>query len=184
MIIPDKIEISLQDKHGKSLKIPNVFFGLKIFTSSNEYHNFSIMATDSNGEIILTKSEILENTEIETNDLSDEPTPFEFYIWEQNQLQLFVNRLELLLNQYKNEDAIKNELRTFGIEESNIESELKKVQEKEKEDKLLFERLSKSQNNNLILFKDKISGKWETAEKKTYNLIVKRKTTSNNGEHP
>lgn len=178
LIIPETIRIKLTSRKGIPLEIVNVFFGLKIFTSGGGYHNFSVLATDSYGQINLNRDEIIQNTEIESNDLSDQPTPFEFYIWEQNQLQIFKKRIEGLMKVYKDGDSIISELKSLGVQESKINSELKKVKEKEGQDRDLYERLTSSENRNLMLFEPKISGVWKSNEPITYELVTERKSTS------
>ncbi|MEQ9466449.1 MAG: hypothetical protein RLN88_03505 [Ekhidna sp.] len=133
------------------------------------------MATDSNGEIQLSKDEIIENTEINEQELSDQSTPFEFYIWELDTLHLMKSRIENLLKMYKDEDSIMNELKSFGIADSNISTELEKIKRKELEDRNLFEQLSKSSNHNLILFDSKITGIWKSRAEQEYQLVTERK---------
>lgn len=175
MIIPESITIKLVNRKGEPQHIANVFMGLKIFISENSYHTFSIMATDSNGEIQLSKDEIIENTEINEQELSDQSTPFEFYIWELDTLHLMKSRIENLLKMYKDEDSIMNELKSFGIADSNISTELEKIKRKELEDRNLFEQLSKSSNHNLILFDSKITGIWKSRAEQEYQLVTERK---------
>lgn len=175
MIIPESITSKFVNRKGEPQQIENVFVGLKIFISENSYYTFSIMATDSNGEIQLSKDEIIENTEINERELSDHSTHFEFYIWEQDTLHLMKSRIENLLKTYKDEESIIKELRSFGIADSNIPTELEKVKRKELEDRNLFEQLSRSVNHNLMLFDTKISGTWKTGNEQEYELVVEQK---------
>jgi hypothetical protein len=175
MIIPETITIKLVNRIGEPQQIANVFMGLKIYISENSYHTFSIMATDSNGEIQLSKDEIIENTEINESILSGNPTSFEFYIWERDTLLLVKSRIENLLKMCKDEDSVMNELKSIGIADSNISTELEKIRLKELEDRNLFEQLSKSANHNLVLFDSKISGTWETGAGQEYELVTERK---------
>lgn len=175
MTIPNSITIKLVNPKREPQPILHVIAILKIFITKDSYHTFSIIATDSFGEIRLTRDEIIANTEIIKQELSGHPTYFEFHLWKEDNLRLMKNQIENLLKSLANPDGVIHQLKSIGVPDSQIENEIKKTKKKELEDRQLLEQLSQSANHRLKPSNHKLSGTWDSDTEQVYELVVELK---------
>ena len=129
MILPSKIEIQVVDKAGRSNPLGNILFGLKIFLGDGSWLNYSPFKTNLLGQIVLTKQQIIDNTDLNQEmDLGSDTTPtkFELYVWDGDQTDDMIRITKQLLELYKGEEFIQADLLQHGIKEENIPDAIKR----------------------------------------------------------
>jgi hypothetical protein len=178
-IIPNSMRVQLKDSENRILKIENVLCHLNIFSnSSNYYHTYSFIPTDSTGKVILIKEEIITNTKLkhcydENLALDKSPVKFEFFIMPKETLKYLIPNLRGYLN--VKPESIKEDLRRRGFSESQIEREIPKVLKKQKEDERLYKILIKNRNADLEYSEknSKITGYWNDEKDCEYEIKIK-----------
>ena len=174
MILPSKIDIQIIDAKGKPNLLANVLFGLKIFTSKNSYHNYSVFKSNAVGHITLNKQDIIDNTELKwkKNILSATPTKFELYVWEGKQTDDLINVTKDLVEFYNNTDLIIQDLKRRGITDENIPHALEVTNTQAIEDKIFYEYIKEAVNNSVKMDTEKAKGIWTDSFQKSYQFII------------
>lgn len=175
LLIPKSVTFQILDENSKHLMMKNILCHLNIFIGKNSYHSYSFIPTNINGQISLTKEEIINYTELKGQNISIkntkiESTKFEFYIIDHEIINITFNALNKYLN--LSEENILSELRKIFNNEITISTELEKFKLKQIEDQKLFRVLEKSRNSRLLFSsnKSKISGEWKQEIDYTYEL--------------
>ena len=174
MIIPIEIEIQIVDGTGGPSRLENVLFGLKIFNIDGSWHNYSFLKTDANGAISLARQQIIDNTELRHADhiVSDTPTSFELYVWDGQMISDLIRTMKQLLDIYKNEDIIRNDLVSKGITGNSLTAAVETAKKKSVEDKALYEKIRDAVNGQVQFHPDKISDKWLDMSPKKYKFTM------------
>jgi hypothetical protein len=174
MVLPDKIEIRIVDRSGQSNPLPNIILGLKVFKNNNAWYNYSVFKTDSDGHIILTRQQIIDNTELKHDRYieSGTPTRFEIYVWDGLMTVGLINTTKRLLDLYNDESFIRTDLSRHGVAEENIPAAVEATQKKGREDLALFEQIKDAINANVQIYTEKIQDVWLDVSPKQYEFII------------
>ena len=174
MILPDRIEIRIVDRSGQSNSLPNIILGLKVFKNKDAWYNYSIFKTDHDGHIILTRQQIIDNTELKRDRYieSSTPTRFEIYVWDGLMIVGLINTTKRLLELYKDESFIRTDLLRHGIAEENIPAAVEATQKKAIDDLALFEQIKDAINANVQIYTEKIQDVWLDVSPKQYEFMI------------
>jgi len=177
MIIPEKISIQITDKAGNPNPIQNVLFGCNIYVTEDHWHNYSPFKSNASGQVTLTREEIINNINNtgpnqEENLLSNAPTYFELHVWGGQFTVDLIQRVRQLLQQYTDENGIREYLIEQKILEVNIPLAIEIINNKAAEDKAFYERIENAVNNSISVDNSKISGVWEDGFPKAYKFVI------------
>jgi hypothetical protein len=137
MILPSKIEIQIINVAGRPNPLGNVLFGLNIFTSGSSYHNYSLFKSDMAGHIVLTKQDIIANTELkwEKNLQSKVPTRFELYVWRGEKAIDLIEDIRESLKIFEDDKFVEENLKRHGIVGERLKHALSVARKQAAEDK-------------------------------------------------
>jgi hypothetical protein len=174
MILPDKIEIRIVDRSGQSNPLANIIFGLKVFKNNDAWYNYSVFKTDSDGHIVLTRQQIIDNTELKHDRYieSGTSTRFEIYVWDGLMTAGLISTTKRLLELYKDESFIRKDLSRHGVAEENIPAAIEATQKKGRDDLALFEQIKDAMNANVQIYTGKIEDVWLDVSPKQYEFII------------
>jgi hypothetical protein len=176
MILPSHIHVKLIDRNFTKIALGNIFFGLKMSNEKNSWKNINFIETDINGDLILSKEEILERIG-KTYDLKEmakqTKTPFEIYIYDASFLDEFINKMKNMIKGYGNQKKISEELFDAGLEVNKIEKSKEIISESFERDKYLYSRIINHKNGSInVVSSNKISGDWMDEAEKYYEFII------------
>lgn len=176
MTLPSKIDIQIIDTTGRPNLLENVLFGLKVFISENCWYNYSVFKSNDAGHIILTKQDIIDNTELkwETNILSMAPTKFELYVWEGKHTNDMIKMTKHLLEHYNDPDFVIQDLKQHGFTDNNIPHALEMTNNKAIVDKKFYEYIKDAVNNSVKVDTEKVEGVWTDSFQKSYQFIIQQ----------
>ena len=176
--IPKRIKVQIKDSNSVNIEMSNILCDLKIYINEANWYNYSCIPTNSNGQIILTKEEIIHNTglkNVRTELKHENPTSvkFELCIIDNKLLDIMISSLQTYLE--KGPKELKRELRMKGLIESRIEVEITKVLRKQNIDRTFYSGLIKNQNANLMYSMNlsKIKGIWHGLSSYEYELLLR-----------
>jgi hypothetical protein len=174
MILPATIEIQIMHASGLPNPLANILLGLKIFTIDGGWHNFSFFKTDVEGHVLLTKAQIIENTELKVGGYieSETPTKFELYIQGGRLTANLIKSTQRLLELYKDKEFLVADLSRRGIAEENIPAAIEAAQKKSGEDKAFFEHIKDAVNDKIQVVTTRITDVWLDSWPKQYTFIV------------
>jgi hypothetical protein len=177
MTIPGKIEIQIIDSLGNPNPISNVLFGMKIFMKDGSWHNFSYFKTDRFGHIVLTKGDIIHNTELKSDvSLHLEISPkIELYVWEGPHTDYNIKRMQRLMELYDDEDFIKGDLRSHGVSEGTLPNAIRATQNKAAEDRTFYEWIRTVVNSSVNIYTDKIEDEWTDSSPRYYQFTIENR---------
>lgn len=177
-IIPSSMRIQLKDLNNENLEIENVLCHLNVYKDSLSYYTYSFIPTNSSGVVLLTREEIIRNTELkhyydDNLALDKEPVKFDFFILDQTILKEFISGLKGYLE--IKPESIKEDLKRRGFNDEKIEKSIPIVIKKQKEDQELYEFLIQNKNGNLEYSEknSKIIGYWNDISDYQYELKIK-----------
>ena len=178
MILPSKIEIQITNAAGRPNLLENVLFGLKIFTSDGSYHNYSPFKSDMGGHIVLTKQDIIANTELkwEKNLQSKIPTRFELYVWRGEEATDLIKTTKELLELYEDEKRLEEGLKQRGIVGENMKHALLAISKQAPEDKEFYLSIKDAINHLVKVHPEKIKGIWLDNSPKSYQFVISHAT--------
>jgi hypothetical protein len=178
MILPTKIKIQVINKAGQTTPLANILFGLKIFTNDGGWHNISFLKSDSAGNIVLTKEEILENIQLNFHSFANanDSTRFELYIYDGIFMVNLTKSTKQLLELYKDKESIREDLIGRGIVENNLSAAIEATEKKYKEDLVFYERIKDGVNDSIQISPPKIEGVWSDTLPKQYQFVVAQKS--------
>lgn len=176
MNLPDQIEIQIVNEKGLVNPVGNILFGLRLFNLDFSWHNYSAFKTNEKGQVILTKQNIIDNTELkwQANLNSDFPTKVEIYVWKGSETDKMIKMTKRLLELYNDEKFIIKDLKNHKIPDENIPDALKVTQMKGIEDKLFYDLIKDAINNSINIQPIKIKDTWIDASSKKYKFVAKR----------
>jgi putative lipoic acid-binding regulatory protein len=132
--------------------IQNVLFVCNIHVTEDYWHNYSPFTTNVFGQVTITREEII--TDIintganqEENMLLSVPTYFELHVWGGQFTVDLVQRVRQLLQQYTDENGIRQYLKEQKILEENIPLAIEIIKNKATEDNAFYERIESAVNN-------------------------------------
>jgi hypothetical protein len=174
MILPVKIEVQITDEVGNAKPLANVLLGLKVFSDNGSWHNYSFFKTNSEGQVCLTKQQIIDNTELKWGNHfeSQTPTKFELYIWDGQSTSELIETTKRLLGIYNDEASIQKDLSRRGVGEDYLSDALKATREKSREDMALFEQIKDAVNGSVQVHTSRIEGIWLDDLPKQYKFAV------------
>ena len=174
MILPSKIEIQITNAAGKPNPLENVLFGLKIFTSDGSYNNYSPFKSDMAGHIVLTKQDIIANTELkwEKDFQSKIPTIFELYVWQGEEAIDLIETTRELLERYEDEKFIEEDLKRHGIVGESMKHVLLAISKQAPEDKEFYLSIKDAINHLVKVHPKKIAGIWLDDSPKMYQFVI------------
>ena len=174
MILPSRIEIQITNAAGKLNLLGNVLFGLKIFTSDGSYHNYSPFKSDMAGHIVLTKQDIIANTELkwEKNLQSKISTRFELYVWQGEESIDLIETTRELIERYEDEKSIEEDLKRHGILGENMKHALSAIRKQVPEEKEFYISIKDAINHLVKVHPEKIKGIWLDNSPKSYQFII------------
>jgi RimJ/RimL family protein N-acetyltransferase len=179
MILPSKIEVQIIDAVGKPNLLGNILFGLKIFTSDSSWHNYSFFKSDIAGHIVLTKQDIIANTELrwEKNFQSVIPTKFELYVWQGEQAAKVIEATKKSLELCKDEKFVEQDLKRHGVVGENITHALSVITRKAVEDEKFYLYIRDAINHLVKVDTGKIEGIWFDDSPKLYQFVIQMQPT-------
>ncbi len=153
--------------------LENVLLGLKIFTSDGSYHNYSPFKSDMAGHVVLTKQDIIANTELkwEKNFQSKIPTRFELYVWRGEESIDLIKTTRELLERYEDEKLLEEDLKRRGIAGENMKHALLAISKQALEDKKFYLSIKDTINHLIKVHPEKIEGIWLDDSPKLYQFI-------------
>lgn len=179
LVVPKSINIQVVDENSEDLRLKNILCHLNIFNNDNSWFTYSFIPTNINGQVRLSREEIINNTELKhqknlQNEPKLKPTKFEFFVIDNDILSVMLKNTKLFLSQ-TDEDVIK-ELESHLKNETAINNELRKIKQKQIEDEVFYKLLKSNENSNLIFSpnKSKIRGEWEEEIDYEYKLKLKK----------
>ena len=174
MILPSKIEIQIINVAGRPNPLGNVLFGLNIFTSGSSYYNYSPFKSDMAGHIVLTKQDIIANTELkwEKNLQSKIPTRFELYVWRGEEAIDLIETTRELLERYEDEKFIEEDLKRHGIVGERMKHALLVISKQVPEDKEFYLSIKGATNHLIKVHPEKIKGIWLDNSPKSYQFVI------------
>ena len=174
MILPSKIEIQITNAAGKPNPLGNVLFGLKIFTSDGSYHNYSPFKSDMAGHIVLTKQDIIANTELkwEKNLQSKIPTRFELYVWQGEEAIDLIETTRELIERYEDEKFIEEDLKRRGIVGESMKHALSVIKHAAGDSKEFYLSIKDAINHLFKVHPEKIKGIWLDNSPKSYKFVI------------
>ena len=181
-MLPEKIEIQLIDKCGSFFPLEHILFGLRIFNEDGSYHNYSNFKTDENGKVVLTRQQIIDNTELKWENAqvdSLQKTKFEIYIWNGKEISQLVARVENLLKAYNSEEKILEDLRLRGVTEQIAETAMVNIRRQSNADRQYYEFIQPTLNNEIVAKENSIIGYWSDNLPKQYQFEVSLKENTN-----
>lgn len=154
--------------------LENVLLGLKIFTSDGSYHNYSPFKSDMAGHVVLTKQDIIANTELkwEKNFQSNISTRFELYVWRGEEAISLIENARRLLELYENEKFIEDDLKRRGIAGESMQHALSVISKKVAEDKEFYLSIKDAINHLIKVHPEKIKGVWLDNSPKSYQFVI------------
>jgi len=149
-------------------------FGLKIFISNGSYHNYSLFKSDMAGHILLTKQDIIANTELkwEKNLQSKIPTRFELYVWRGEEAIDLIEATRELLERYEDEKFLEEDLKRHGIVGENMKHALSVISKQAPEDKEFYLSIKDAINHLVKVHPEKIKGIWLDNSPKSYQFVI------------
>lgn len=175
MIIPENIKIQIVDKQGEIKALGNLIFGLKIYINDFSYHNYNPVVTQDDGSALITRQDIVENTELKWNNYdfdSNEPTKFELLTWPGEYATQMIQHVENLLRAYKNQDFMLQSFRKVGIAESEIPNEVANLKLIIANDEAYYNRIKNAVNAQYKIITPSIMDTWFDDLPKSYNILV------------
>jgi G3E family GTPase len=178
MILPSKIEIQITNAAGKPNPLGNVLFGLKIFTSDGSYHNYSPFKSDMAGHIVLTKQDIIANTELkwEKNLQSKIPTRFELYVWQGEQDIDLIEDIRESLKLFEDDKFVEENLKRHGFVGERLKHALSVARKQAAEDKEFYLSIKGAINHLIKVHPEKIKGIWLDNSPKSYQFVIQTQT--------
>lgn len=168
----------MKDSNNENLEIENVLCHLNIYSNPTSYYTYTFIPTNAFGKVILTKDDILANTELkhcfdDKLGLDKTEVKFEFFILGKEFLNLIIKDMENYLK-IKPEE-IKEDLRRRGFGEQQIENEIPRALKMQSEDKILYDFLLTNRNVELDYDQEnsKITGYWDAIKDFEYEIILK-----------
>ena len=178
-ILPKTLKVQLITADNKVLKVDNVLCHLNIYSDKGSYYTYSFIPTNSNGSVVLTKEQIINNTELkhfynDTLPLDNNPVKFEFLVLDKTFISQFINSMQTYLS-IGQEDALQ-ELRSRGLTEEQIKKAGPLITQKRNEDSLFNEFLQKNNNQSLDYSseKTKILDHWTEERDYSYELKMQQ----------
>ena len=178
-ILPKTLKVQLITADNKALKLDNVLCHLNIYSDNGNYYTYSFIPTNSNGCVVLTREQIVNNTELKHfyNDtllLDNNPVKFEFLVLDKTFISDFINSTKMYLT--IDQDATLQELRSRGLAEEQIKKAAPYIEQKREEDRLFNEFLQKNKNQSLDYSseKSKIVDHWVEEMDYSYELKMQQ----------
>jgi hypothetical protein len=174
VIIPDKIEIQVVDSSGQPNPLENVLFGLKLFRDANSWYTYSLFKSNHSGHIILTRQDIIDNTEIKNEKFSiaSTSTHIELRVWEGEQTEQFKRAIGKLMQAYDDDNFIEADLKRRGVKDYDIEKAIFVTQNKAIEDKRIYESIKNAINNSVNIKTRQIEDHWTDSQPKFYKFTI------------
>ena len=178
MILPSRIEIQIIDTAGKPNPLRNVLFGLKVFTSDGSYHNYSLFKSDMAGHIVLTKQDIIANTELkwEKNLQSKIRTRFELYVWQGEQAINLIEDIRESLKLFEDEKFVEENLKRHGFVGERMKHALSVTSKQAAEDKEFYLSIKGAINHLVKVHPKKIASIWLDDSPKSYQFVIQMQT--------
>lgn len=174
-ILPGKISIQLQNKNGENLRTENILCHLNIYIDLWSYYTYSFIPSNSNGTIILTKEQLIQNTELkhsfdEKLPLDSTPVKFDFFVMDTNMINGIISSMEHYLS--IDIKFIKAGLKKQGLTDEQIAFQIPMIEEKMESDQQLYLFLKKNKNAELENKNRelKLTGFWENESDYNYEL--------------
>ena len=175
IIIPNSLKFQLKDLNDLDFVFNNVLCQLNIYQNTKSYYSYSYIPTNSNGEIVLTKDDIIQNTELKYHfdeglTLDESPVRFEFFVIDHGIISFLISNMKKNLN--VKPDSVKSELMKRGLNNEQVMTELSKITSKHKSDKIFLEFVAQNKNIELELTEEvfKIAGHWESQTDYEYQI--------------
>jgi len=180
IILPKSFEVQLLDEHSNELKSKNILCQLNIFKNDNSYYTYSFIPTNNSGKIILTRKNLIFNTELkheinQPKSNKSEPTKFEFFVIGNELITRMTKSIKSFIGRTENE--IKEELNGLFSNQDQINKEVQKVKLIQSKDEKLYNLLKSNTNKGLIYSAEhsKIQSEWEKAIDYKYKLKLKNR---------
>jgi len=179
LILPNTFTIQLKDKNGDPVKIENVLCHLNIYSDELSYHTYSLIPTNSEGIVKLSRQQIINNTELkhtydESIPLDKTPVKFDFFVIKSEVIDIITSSMKKYLS--LDIESIKVDMKNQGFSDTQITAQLQIIEEKMKSDKKLYALLKKQRNSDFNYSKrePKITDYWTSETDVAYDITIEK----------